>query len=138
MTMSVAFLRPPESRHHRYQNVNAGGRKSCEFTNKSAARSKFVKQADARMRSRETTGRLRLMDIHRKTRAPVETNQTAQRRLFVAVQASKAALGAALSVAFVFLVGRPDVAEAVAIAGLVAPAILALLAYTPVSLEILE
>ncbi|MGC9954131.1 MAG: PAS domain-containing sensor histidine kinase [Rhizomicrobium sp.] len=78
------------------------------------------------------------MDIHRKTAAPQETNQTAQRRLFVAVQASKAALGAALSVAFVGLVGRPDVAEAIAIAGLLAPAILALLAYTSISLAILE
>ena len=40
------------------------------------------------MRPRETLGRLRLMDIHRKTRAPLETNQTAQRRLFAAVQGS--------------------------------------------------
>ena len=90
------------------------------------------------MRPRDTPGWLRLMDIHRKTAALQETNQPAQRRLFVAVQASKAALGAVLSALFVLLVGRPDVAETVAIAGLVAPAILAVLAYTSVSLAFLE
>ena len=90
------------------------------------------------MRPRETLGQLRLMDIHRKTAAPREATRNAQRRLFVAVQASKAALGAALSVMFIVLIGRPDAAEAVALAGLVAPAILALLAYTSISLEFLE
>ncbi len=78
------------------------------------------------------------MDIHRKTAAPRETTQNAQRRLFVAVQASKAALGAILTVAFILFVGRPDAAEAIAIAGLVAPAVLALLAYTSIPLDILE
>jgi len=90
------------------------------------------------MRPRETLGRLRLMDIHRKTRAPLETNQTAQRRLFAAVQGSKAGIGALLALAFVGLVGRPDLAESIAIAGLVAPALLALMAYTEVSLALLE
>ena len=56
----------------------------------------------------------------------------------MAVQASKAAVGAVLSFAFVVFVGRPDAAEAIAIAGLVAPALLALLAFTPISLAILE
>jgi len=90
------------------------------------------------MRPRETMGQLRLMDIHRKTRAPVETNQIAQRRLFAAVQGSKAAIGALLALAFVGLVGRPDLAESIAIAGLLAPALLALMAYTEVSLALLE
>jgi cell cycle sensor histidine kinase DivJ len=78
------------------------------------------------------------MDIHRKTTVPRDANRTAQRRVFVAVQASKAALGAMLSALFVLLVGRPDIAEAVVLAGLAAPALLALLAYTPISLELLE
>ena len=56
----------------------------------------------------------------------------------MAVQASKAAVGAVLSFAFVVFVGRPDAAEAIAIAGLVAPALLALLAFTPISLAFLE
>jgi len=90
------------------------------------------------MRPRETMGQLRLMDIHRKTRAPVETNQIAQRRLFAAVQGSKAGIGALLALAFVGLVGRPDLAESIAIAGLLAPALLALMAYTEVSLALLE
>ncbi|HEY0281033.1 MAG TPA: PAS domain-containing sensor histidine kinase [Rhizomicrobium sp.] len=78
------------------------------------------------------------MDIHGKSPAAKEANQTVQRQSFVAVQASKAAVGTVLSAAFVFLVGRPDAAEAVAVAGLMAPALLALLAYTPVSLAFLE
>jgi cell cycle sensor histidine kinase DivJ len=62
----------------------------------------------------------------------------AMRRLFVSVQASKAVVGAVLGLAFVSLVGRPDVAEAIAIAGLMAPAILALLAFTRIPLQFLE
>ncbi len=62
----------------------------------------------------------------------------ALRRLFVSVQASKAVVGAVLGLAFVSLVGRPDAAEAVAIAGLMAPAILALLAFTRIPLQMLE
>jgi cell cycle sensor histidine kinase DivJ len=78
------------------------------------------------------------MDIHRKKATPSGTNQKALRRLFIAVQASKAAIGAVLSFAFIGFVGRPDAAEAIAIAGLVAPALLALLAFTAISLEFLE
>ena len=78
------------------------------------------------------------MDIHRKKTIPAEANQTAQRRLFVAVQACKAAIGAVLSFAFIGFVGRPDAAEAIAFAGLVAPAALALLAFTSISLAALE
>jgi cell cycle sensor histidine kinase DivJ len=75
------------------------------------------------------------MAVHRKTKA---TPQKAQRRLFVVVQSAKAALGAGLALGFVGLVGRPDAAETVALAGLLAPALLALLAYTPISLALLE
>ena len=78
------------------------------------------------------------MDIHRKKTIPAEANQSAQRRLFVAVQACKAAIGAVLSFAFIGFVGRPDAAEAIAFAGLVAPAALALLAFTSISLAALE
>ncbi|HEY0299996.1 MAG TPA: PAS domain-containing sensor histidine kinase, partial [Rhizomicrobium sp.] len=60
------------------------------------------------------------------------------RRLFVSVQVSKAVVGAVLGAAFVSVVGRPDVAEAIAIAGLMAPAILALLAFTRIPLSLLE
>src|SRR5690349_7082583 len=60
------------------------------------------------------------------------------RRRFIAVAASRALVGAALATAFVFLAGTPDFAEKVAIAGLVAPALLAVLALTTIRLEILE
>jgi two-component system, cell cycle sensor histidine kinase DivJ len=86
--------------------------------------------------TRETTRRLRLMDIHRKKRTPAAADS--QRRRFAAIQAAKAAVGAILSLAFVGIVGRPDAAEAIAIAGLVAPAILALLASTDIPLAVLE
>ncbi len=52
------------------------------------------------------------------------------RRRFVVVQASKAAAGALLAAAFVVLVGRPDVAEGIALVGLLAPAVLAALGLT--------
>jgi two-component system, cell cycle sensor histidine kinase DivJ len=62
----------------------------------------------------------------------------AQRRMFVAVQAAKAAVGTALAIAYVCLIGKPDAAEAVAIAGLMAPAVLALLGFTKIPLPMLE
>jgi cell cycle sensor histidine kinase DivJ len=65
-----------------------------------------------------------------------EDNQ--DRRRFVAVQAAKAAIGACLALAFGFLVGRPDFVEAIAIGGLLAPGVLALLAFAPVTLALLE
>ncbi len=68
----------------------------------------------------------------------VAADTPALRRLFVSVQASKAVIGAVLGLAFVSFIGRPDAAEAVAIAGLMAPAVLALLAFTAVPLSILE
>ena len=64
--------------------------------------------------------------------------EAAQRRLFVAVQAAKAVVGLGLALAFVWLVGRPDPAEAVAIVGLTAPALLALLGATRIPLSNLE
>src|SRR5277367_746228 len=60
------------------------------------------------------------------------------RRRFILVQAAKAGAGAALGLGFAVLAGRPDPAEWVAIAGLVAPALLALLGFTPIALERLE
>jgi two-component system, cell cycle sensor histidine kinase DivJ len=62
----------------------------------------------------------------------------AQRRQFAAVQAAKAGVGAALCLAFYAMLGRPDLAEAIAFLGLMAPAVLALLALTPVPLARLE
>jgi cell cycle sensor histidine kinase DivJ len=62
----------------------------------------------------------------------------ASRRLFITVQASKAAIGAALGVGFIAMVGAPDVAEVIAMAGLLAPAVLALLGFTRLSLPALE
>jgi cell cycle sensor histidine kinase DivJ len=62
----------------------------------------------------------------------------ASRRMFITVQASKAAIGGALGIAFVTLIGRPDLAESIALAGLIAPALLALLAFTRMPLPALE
>ena len=64
--------------------------------------------------------------------------ERASRRLFVIVQASRAAVGAALATGFLAYVGRPELAEIFAIAGLLAPAILALLGFTRISLVHLE
>ena len=60
------------------------------------------------------------------------------RRRFVVVQASKAAAGALLAAVFVVLVGRPDVAEGIALVGLLAPAVLAALGLTRLPLAALE
>jgi cell cycle sensor histidine kinase DivJ len=62
----------------------------------------------------------------------------AERHRFIAVQAAKAAVGAVLGVAFFGLAGRPDAAEAIAFAGLAAPAILALLGLSALPLAALE
>jgi two-component system, cell cycle sensor histidine kinase DivJ len=61
-----------------------------------------------------------------------------QRRLFVAVQAAKAGVGAVLCLAYCALVGRPDTVETVAFIGLMAPAALALLGLTSIPLALLE
>ena len=60
------------------------------------------------------------------------------RRRFVTIQAAKAGVGACLSAAFMIVIGKPDLAEAVAVAGLLAPALFAVLAFAPVSLVALE
>jgi cell cycle sensor histidine kinase DivJ len=64
--------------------------------------------------------------------------ERAARRRFAIVQGAKALVGAALAAAFVALIGRPDIAEMVAMAGLLIPAVLAVLAFTPISLMTLE
>ncbi|HXS05793.1 MAG TPA: PAS domain-containing sensor histidine kinase [Rhizomicrobium sp.] len=60
------------------------------------------------------------------------------RRLFALVQGGKALVGAILGVGFVLVAGRPDLFESLAIAGLTAPALLALAAWTPLNLALLE
>src|ERR1700742_377785 len=84
-----------------------------------------------------SSSRRSLMALNRKI-SRQEADGRALRRLFISVQASKAVVGAVLGLAFVSFVGRPDAAEAIAIAGLMAPAMLALLAFTPIALSVLE
>jgi len=60
------------------------------------------------------------------------------RRLFALVQGGKALVGVALGLGFVLTVGRPDMAEAIALAGLAAPLLLMLAAMTPLPLALLE
>ena len=66
------------------------------------------------------------------------SDQRAQRRRFVAIQAAKGAVGAVLGLGFFGVLGTPDLAEAIAMAGLMAPAGLALLGITRISLPALE
>ncbi|MCP5411525.1 MAG: PAS domain-containing sensor histidine kinase [Alphaproteobacteria bacterium] len=56
----------------------------------------------------------------------------------MAVQAAKGAVGTVLGLGFFGLIGRPDLAEALALAGLMAPALLALLGLTRLPLAVLE
>jgi len=60
------------------------------------------------------------------------------RRLFALVQGGKALVGAVLGLGFVLAVGRPDLPETIALAGLAAPLLLALAAMTPLPLTLLE
>ncbi len=60
------------------------------------------------------------------------------RRRFVAVQAAKAGVGACLALCYAALVGRPDIAEAIAMVGLVMPGALAFAAFTALPLATLE
>src|SRR5262245_28357213 len=62
----------------------------------------------------------------------------AQRRRFMRMQLAKAGLGVLLGLAFFAMIGRPDAVELAALAGLMIPAGLALLARTTVSLSALE
>jgi len=66
------------------------------------------------------------------------TDQRAQRRRFVAIQAAKGAVGAVLGLAFFGVLGSPDAGEAIAMAGLMMPAALALLGFTRIPLPVLE
>jgi two-component system, cell cycle sensor histidine kinase DivJ len=66
------------------------------------------------------------------------SDPNAQRRLFVLVQAAKASVGVALGLAFFGVAGRPDLAETIALAGLAAPGLLALLGLTAMPLARLE
>ena len=61
-----------------------------------------------------------------------------QRRRFVVVQTAKALAGALLGGAFIALVGRPDVAETIALISLLLPAVLALVGLASVPLAALE
>ena len=63
---------------------------------------------------------------------------TRPRRLFALVQGGKALVGAFLSLGFVLTIGRPDLAEGIALAGLMAPLLLMLAAMTPLPLALLE
>lgn len=68
-----------------------------------------------------------------------QANDTgALRRRFIAVQAGKAAIGAMLAGLFVLAVGEPRPAEWVAVAGLLVPALLAVLGYARIRLALLE
>ena len=69
---------------------------------------------------------------------PGTEDKSGDRRRFVAVQAAKAGIGCCLSLGFAILVGKPDFAEWIAIAGLLAPGLFALLALAPLSLATLE
>ncbi|HUO99865.1 MAG TPA: histidine kinase dimerization/phospho-acceptor domain-containing protein, partial [Rhizomicrobium sp.] len=76
--------------------------------------------------------------MHRKKPVREEAPQARQRRQFIAVQCSKTGVGVLLCLGFLAVVGRPDASEIVAMAGLVSPVLLALLALTSVRLAILE
>src|ERR1700688_2824830 len=74
----------------------------------------------------------------RRNASTVERDLADARRRFAIVQVAKAALGAILWLAFVALVGKPDLMEIIALAGFLAPCGLALLAILGMSLDILE
>ncbi|MBV9992563.1 MAG: PAS domain-containing sensor histidine kinase [Alphaproteobacteria bacterium] len=78
------------------------------------------------------------MAVHEHLRTPAAANEAALRRLFVSIQMAKAGLGATLALAFLALVGHPDSYEWIALVGLMAPAILAALAFTKAPLSALE
>ena len=61
-----------------------------------------------------------------------------RRRYFLAVQCGKAVLGIALCLAFVVFFGRPDLLEALALAGLALPTLLLPLTFTKIPLRPLE
>ena len=78
------------------------------------------------------------MAVHEELRMVAGAQEKALRKLFVSIQIAKSGVGAALAIAFLAVVGRPGLAEGVALAGLLAPALLAALAFTPIRLALLE
>jgi cell cycle sensor histidine kinase DivJ len=60
------------------------------------------------------------------------------RRRFIAVQGAKAGIGLVMALGFWLLAGPPDLAEALAMLGLMAPGLLGLLGFTRLSLNALE
>jgi cell cycle sensor histidine kinase DivJ len=78
------------------------------------------------------------MAIYEAIATAEEAEMISARRRFVIVQAAKAGVGVGLSAIFVFLVGKPDTAEWIAIGGLLTPSALALLGYTRLKLSTLE
>jgi cell cycle sensor histidine kinase DivJ len=78
------------------------------------------------------------MAVHEELRIVPGTAEKALRRVFVSIQIAKAGVGAALAIAFLVVLGPPGVVESIALAGLLAPAVLAALAYTPLRLSLLE
>src|SRR5215468_10410875 len=77
------------------------------------------------------------MAVKRKN-AFVVDESGAPRRRFLAMQSAKAAFGAAISLAFFWLLGRPDPAEVGAMVALLLPAPLGLLAFTSIPIAKLE
>jgi cell cycle sensor histidine kinase DivJ len=73
-----------------------------------------------------------------KRRAASSAQEIVARRRFIITQGARAALGLFGSLAFIVLLGRPDAAEVVAMAALLAPAILALLGLGGLPLAQLE
>jgi two-component system, cell cycle sensor histidine kinase DivJ len=65
-------------------------------------------------------------------------DNSGSRRRFAAVQSAKALIGFCLALGFAGLFGKPDLAEMIAIAGLVAPGLFAILAFTTLPLAVLE
>jgi cell cycle sensor histidine kinase DivJ len=78
------------------------------------------------------------MAIYQATQTMEPAELSAQRRRFVIVQAVKALMGVCLAGLFVAVIGRPDTAEWIAVAGLAFPAVLALLGFTKLGLDKLE
>ena len=69
---------------------------------------------------------------------PAQSADVGSAHRFISVQAGKALVGAALSAAFLLLIGKPGIAEIIAMLWLIAPGALALAALTSASLELLE
>src|SRR5271155_3199602 len=104
--------------------MNTRPLKPCELTNEVRVHSSFVKFPRRRMVAEDSQSPVSgwFMEIIETIAMPGFEEKSGDRRRFVAVQAAKAGVGACLSLGFAILVGRPDFAEAVAIAGLLAPA----------------